>query len=336
MKFRTEYIASASHHQLDIDHPIAMLGSCFSEYMQDHLRRYLWHAANSCGVLFNPLSIARVVNMLDLTEDRLDHELRDSLFKSGDMWHSWLADSSFSGTTPEDVVAKMKTALEELDTILTKGKTLVVTFGTAWCYFQKSDRPEESDAVSKCDDAECLDTVVANCHKQPQSMFCRRRVDTQTITDIWSDTLRRLCGRYPGLRVIFTVSPVRHVRDGFAENTRSKATLILAVDELCREIGCCEYFPAFEIVTDDLRDYRFYGPDLVHPSEQAVDYILEKFFDTFVAKTEREVLRRGEEIFRRLQHRPINPSSKAAKEFSEESLRLYRQFMDLHPRAAKL
>lgn len=318
MKFRTEYNAPKARHRLDIDHPIAMLGSCFSEYMQDHLRRYLWHAANCCGVLFNPLSIARVLNMLDMPGDMVEQELRGSLFEREDLWHSWLADSSFSGATQDYVTDKMKAALSELDALLSKGKTLIITFGTAWCYFLNGD------------------TVVANCHKQPKEMFRRLRVDAQTITDIWRDTLRRLCGRYPGLRVIFTVSPVRHVRDGFAENARSKATLILAVETLCREITCCEYFPAFEIMTDDLRDYRFYGPDLVHPSEQAVDYILEKFIDTFVDKADREVLSQGEEIYRRLHHRPINPSSRAASLFREESLLLYREFMELHPETVRL
>lgn len=318
MKFRTEYTVKPSDLRLGLDKPVAMAGSCFSEYMGARLRRYMWDAANPTGVLFNPLSIATVLNLLGDKADAT-HFVRNSVFKSGSMSHSWLADSSFSHNNPDIVCSAISTALAGLDKLLTRGNTLIVTFGTAWCYYLAD-----------------TDYVVANCHKQPAAMFDRRFVGIDGIVDVWQKTLVEMKRRYPGLQVIFTVSPVRHVRDGLADNFKSKATLRLAVDRLCREFGWCRYFPAYEILTDDLRDYRFYTSDLVHPSEQAVEYIQEKFCETFVSPSEMEILKSGESVYRQLNHRPINPDSAEAEEFRRQSVEMYRAFKELHPYALRL
>lgn len=316
MNFRTKYKPVPSTLQLSLDRPLAMLGSCFTDYMGARFRKHLWQADNPCGVLFNPLSIARILSLLFESADMQKKIIGASIFKSGDLWHSWLGDSSFSAATPETVASRLSVSLDKLDTLLTKGHTLVVTLGTAWCYLLK----DSGD-------------VVANCHKQPSAKFSRELVNIETITSEWSKLLERLHRRYEGLQVIFTVSPVRHVRDGLPENSRSKAMLILAVDSLCRQYDYCHYFPAYEILLDDLRDYRFYATDMVHPSDQAVEYIKEKFCDTYFSATELKALQEGESIFRRLSHRAINPDSAETAKFREESLRLYADFLSRHPNA---
>lgn len=293
-----------------------MLGSCFTDYMGTRFRKHLWQACNPCGVLFNPLSIARILSMLTRTAEKKQEIIEASIFKAVDLWHSWLGDTSFSATTPEVVVHNITESLQQLDTLLSQGRTLVVTMGTAWCY--------------------CLNStseVVANCHKQPSALFERKMVDIETIIALWGQLLENLRSHYKGLQVIFTVSPVRHVRDGLHENTSSKATLILAVDSLCRRFDYCHYFPAYEILLDDLRDYRFYAADMVHPSDQAVEYIKEKFCDTYFSATELKTLQEGESIFRRLSHRAINPNSVETAKFKEESIRLYADFLSRHPNA---
>ena len=315
MKFRTEYTAKLSDLHLGIDNPVAMIGSCFSEYMGARLRRYMWRAANPTGVLFNPLSISSALNLI-LDSTQAPHTVRKSIFTSGGMSHSWLSDSSFSDPDPGMVCSRILDAAAELDKLLTLGNTLIVTFGTAWCYYLAG-----------------TDYVVANCHKQPASMFNRRFADIPDITDVWRRTLHAMKERYPGLRVIFTVSPVRHIRDGLTDNSRSKATLRLATDRLCNEFDWCRYFPAYEILTDDLRDYRFYAPDLVHPSEQAVEYIQEKFCQTFVSPSEMQILESGESIYRRLNHRPILPEASEAEEFRNKTSAMYRYFLESHPNA---
>ncbi len=319
MNFRTEYKPKSSALQLSLDRPLAMLGSCFTDYMGTRFRKHLWQACNPCGVLFNPLSIARILSMLTEPAEKKQEIIEASIFKAGDLWHSWLGDTSFSATTPEKVVHNITVSLQLLDTLLTNGRTLVVTMGTAWCYFLKNT----SD-------------VVANCHKQPSALFDRKMVYIETIIALWGELLENLRSHYEGLQVIFTVSPVRHVRDGLHENACSKATLTLAVDSLCRRFNYCHYFPAYEILLDDLRDYRFYAADMVHPSEQAVEYIKEKFCDTYFSATELKTLQEGESIFRRLSHRAINPDSAETTKFKEESLRLYADFLSRHPNALYL
>lgn len=316
MNFRTEYKPKPSALQLSLDRPLAMLGSCFTDYMGARFRKHLWQACNPCGVLFNPLSIARILDLLFARDDAQQEIIGASIFKAGDLYHSWLADSSFSATTAEEVAENITCALHELDTLLAKGNTLVVTLGTARCYFNKTSGQ-----------------VVANCHKQDPSLFKRKLVYIPTIIGIWGPLLGKLRMRYKDLQVIFTVSPVRHVRDGFHENSSSKATLIMAVDSLCSQYDYCHYFPAYEILLDDLRDYRFYAADMVHPSDQAVEYIKEKFCDTYFSATELKTLQEGESIFRRLSHRAINPDSAETAKFREESLRLYADFLSRHPNA---
>lgn len=313
MKFRTEIEPIKSDIALSIDKPLAFVGSCFADNISARMRRCLWQAENPLGVLFNPMSIVQALRIALLKQNPINH-YNEYIFSDGDIAHSWLLDTSFSGK-PDMMPLKFINARDRLDDILRHGRTLFVTFGTAICYYLKS-KPV---------------IVVANCHKQPAALFKRRPVSIEEITDVWSELIPELEQVYPGLHIIFTVSPVRHVRDGLHENQLSKSTLLIAVNKLCNKFANCHYFPAYEIVNDDLRDYRFYAADLVHPSDSAVEYIWEKLLDTYISETECRELTEGEKIAKRASHRPIIADSSAAADFTKTTEKLYAEFAARHP-----
>lgn len=288
MKFRTEYIPSKSGYTLDPSRPVALIGSCFADNMARKMRECRWEAFNGAGTLYNPISIAKVLDLI-LFDDDWEKNLKDFLFESEGYVHSWLFDSHFSRRSAEELISTVGELRMNFRNTLENARALIVTFGTAWCYFLDK-KP---------------DYVVANCHKMPQSLFSRRRVSVDDIVCVWDGLCGKLREIYPNLKVIFTVSPVRHLRDGFEGNARSKATLLLAAEEICNRVGDAIYFPAYEILTDDLRDYRFYASDLVHPSDQAVEYIWEIFCKTFLDAKGENLLKDGSKIYKRMNHRPI-------------------------------
>lgn len=288
MRFRTEYTPVSSDLRLDPTYPVVLIGSCFADNIARRMRECQWEAFNGCGTLYNPASIAKVLDMLVLSDD-VSSMVEDSLFESDGMVHSWLFDTHFSRTSASDCMQAVAEARNALLTSLAGAQALIVTFGTSWCY-----RLEERK-----------DYIVANCHKRPQAMFERFRLPVTETSRIWIDLCARLKERYPALKVIFTVSPVRHMKDGFEGNSRSKAALLLAVEEICGSADNALYFPAYEIVCDDLRDYRFYASDLVHPSETAVEYIWEIFRKTFIDGKGEQLLAEGRKKFKSLSHRPI-------------------------------
>ena len=294
MKFRTEYIP-ARGGTIDPGKPTVLLGSCFADNLGERIRRCMWEAENPAGTLFNPLSISSAIEVMLMatgrtggaqTEAERLRRFEESLFERDGIWLSWLFNSKLHGGSKEEICREFLERSRRLDTLLGKGEVLFVTFGTAWCYWLENDY------------------LVANCHKQPARLFERRRLTQKEIVDKWRGTLDLLQSLYPGLRIVFTVSPVRHLKDGFEGNKRSKALLLLAVEELC-ESSEAEYFPAYEIVNDDLRDYRFYASDLVHPSEEAVEYLWEIFQATYIDEKGKSRLKEGEAEYKRRNHRPL-------------------------------
>lgn len=289
MQFRSEYKAEKGEFLLDVERPVVLLGSCFSENIAGRMRACLWLAENPLGTLYNPMSIARTLAVTLGIDCDSDSEFRSTLFEGNGINHSWLFDSKLSSVNREECLQRFEEKRTALDTLLRQAEAIFVTFGTAWCYYL----------------AEQKDYPVANCHKMPADMFTRRRLSVDEIVDCWGPLVGKLKARYPQLKIIFTVSPVRHVKDGLHGNQLSKATLQLAVEQLCTSIDYCSYFPAYEILMDDLRDYRFYASDLVHPSEQGVEYIWEKFKETYLDSAGEARLRAGEKECKRRSHRPI-------------------------------
>ena len=296
MKFRTEIEKISWKSPIEYSSHILSLGSCFAERISSMLEERKFRVTPlPTGILFNPASIAQSLNLMASR-----HKVsKEELFEVDGRWLSYNFHSSLSAATPEEAMAEMQGAIERGGEALDSATHLIITLGTAWIY-----RLRESGAV------------VANCHKQPASMFSRELLSVESIVEM----LQPVCESFKG-DIILTVSPVRHVGEGLADNSLSKAILRVAVDTLQRQYPeRVSYFPAYEIVIDDLRDYRFYAEDLVHPSQMAVEYIGEKFFEVALSANSKAVMSRVERIVQATKHRALNPHSESYKRFCRQQL----------------
>ena len=253
MKLQTVVDIAPSKWKIGYEDKILLLGSCFSDEIGEQMKqRYLHVTCNPFGTLYNPLSIAQALTMTEMPD----------LVKHEGLWHAMSHHGSFSRADKEEAEGAIRTSIETMQQALHEASVVIVTFGTAWVY--------EKDGA-----------IVGNCHKLPENCFTRRRLTVEEIVAAWKPIL----AQYPDKHWLFTVSPIRHIRDGLHENQLSKATLLQAVEKLIANSqvkpATAQYFPSYEIMLDELRDYRFYADDLVHPSSLAVNYIWERFVDTF-------------------------------------------------------
>ncbi|MDE5552464.1 MAG: GSCFA domain-containing protein [Muribaculaceae bacterium] len=289
MKFRTEYLPGKPKLYLDPTEPVILLGSCFADNIGRRMSLCRWDTlVNPCGTLYNPSSISKILR-LALSQDDISETIRESVACRDNLVVSWLMDSHASTYSTVETIRNVSQRVKSLSAYLRKAGTLIITFGTAWVYELR----------------ETPGYIVSNCHKFSPDTFLRRRLKVCEIVEEWSELLGVLRRYNPVMRVLFTVSPVRHLKDGFEGNSRSKAILQLACEELCDTAGEVFYFPSYEIMNDDLRDYRYYAPDMVHPSEVAVEYIWEKFQQSYLSPESQRMLKDGERETKRLNHRPI-------------------------------
>ena len=295
MKFRTEIEVAPLAEGLEYGAKIFALGSCFAENISERLRRSKFSiASNPFGILFNPASIAAAIDRL---ADARSFAVCDiTAGKEG--YFSFDAHSSLDGKTHTEAFGNLNKAVAQGAKALAEADWVILTFGTAWVYEHEG-------------------RVVANCHKQPASQFERRRLSVAEIVERYS---RLFEGILRDKRVILTVSPVRHIGDGLQETSVSKATLRLAVEELVAKYGNAHYFPSYEILIDDLRDYRYYADDLAHPSNMAVDYVWERFCDVVLTDAAKAKLLQVEQIVAAAEHRPFNPESEAHKAFCRKMM----------------
>lgn len=245
-----------------------------------------WEALTPLGTLYNPFSISMAIDLMLENDEAASLIFKNSLSLFNGIWNSCFFDSSFSSGNPDYCLEEFLARRKIFRDSLSLGKTLIVTFGTSICYFKKEELP------------------VGNCHKLPASEFSRRRPEIKEFLEYWEKTLMHLQHFCEDVKLIFTVSPVRHLKDGFTANARSKALLLLLVEEICCRHSNCFYFPAFEILNDDLRDYRFYADDLVHPSQEAIEYVWEKFKETFLDAQSVKILEEGFKKTKQSLHRP--------------------------------
>ena len=267
------------------------MGSCFTENIGAKMEALKYPVdINPFGILYNPLSVANGLQLL-LEKKRFSS---DDLFEHNGLWHSFSHHGRFSNTEQNVVLDDINTRIKSSATFLKQADFLFLTFGTAWIY-----RYKESGEL------------VSNCHKIPAREFVRERLSVQQIVEIYRELLTKIWQINPDLKVVFTVSPIRHWKDGAVENQRSKSTLILAVDQLIQELGTekCAYFPSYEIVMDELRDYRFYAEDMLHISEVAIKHIWSRFEAALVGAESIEIGREVQKINNAVKHRPINKKS---------------------------
>jgi len=261
MKLQTIVDIKPSEWKIGYEDKILLLGSCFSDEIGAQMQqRYMQVTCNPFGTLYNPLSIAQAINLQIFNSSNC----KLPLVEHDGLWHSMAHHGSFSRPTKEEAEEAVNESIVAMQKALNEATVVIVTFGTAWVYEMNGD-------------------VVGNCHKLPEKLFTRRRLSVEEIVAAW----RPILEQYKDKHWIFTVSPIRHIKDGLHENQLSKATLMMAVEELgntenrVQNTERITYFPSYEILLDELRDYRFYADDLVHPSSMAVSYIWERFVDTF-------------------------------------------------------
>ena len=295
MNFRTQVELPERETEIRHSERIMLFGSCFAENIGNLLKENKFRCdVNPFGVLYNPLSIANALSQILEGKEYKEEDL----FFLGGLWHSWMHHSDFSAPSQEEALALINFRLAKAKDNLAKADWLVMTWGTAYVYIHQE-----------------MQKVVGNCHKQPARMFERSMLDVGTIVEEWLHVLKKCREANPDLKVLFTVSPIRHAKDGMHGNQLSKATLLLAADELCRRCPDCFYFPSYEIMMDELRDYRFYADDMMHPSKLAVDYIWECFVETYFGKETKRILGEWHEIKNALRHRPFKPSSETYQKF---------------------
>ncbi len=309
--FRTELPSQDFGFRIRHQDCLMSIGSCFTENIGIRLRDLKFNSLyNPFGIIYNPISMSNMLHYL--LSDRTFTE--KDLFYHNEQWHSFMHHGSFSGLEKEATLAKMNRALTEARQCLPKVNRLMITLGTSLVYLLKE-----------------TGEIVANCHKFPAQAFTRQRLHIRDIAEAFEPILRDLKERNRDLQVIFTVSPVRHIRDGFVENQRSKAALLIAIQHLCEDLEYLHYFPAYEIMMDDLRDYRFYEADMVHPNPLAIDYIWERFGDAFFDKETRQLNAKIGEILQAAQHRPFHPQSLQHQAFLHKQLEKIEALAKAHP-----
>lgn len=301
MEFRTQVRPEKAGFSFSYAHSTLLLGSCFAENIGEKLASHCFAVdVNPFGTLYNPASVSAGVRML--AEDK--RFTASDLFLHEDLYHSFAHHSRFSASTEEDCLRQINERMVVSSASLKSAGRLVVTFGTAWVYRLKRDG-----------------RIAANCHKLPEKLFIRSRLTVDEIVDDWTDLIDMLLRGNPDLKILFTVSPIRHWKDGANGNQLSKATLLLAVDELRRRFpDSADYFPAYEIMMDELRDYRFYADDMLHPSPLAVDYIWECFSGQFLDREAQALLKDLAAINKAVSHKPFNPESDSYKDFLQQTL----------------
>ena len=296
--FKLNFDIPVQSAKIDLNHPLLLIGSCFSEAIGDYLRDCKFNAqVNPFGTLFNPISIFRA---LDIGLGKC--ELRP-LVQRGDLSYSWDTHSQISGTDAHELQLKLNHRFREVGEFLTDARWIMVTLGTSFVY--------ELQATGE---------VVANCHKFPQQDFKKRLLSTAEILDKFDETQKALLAINPEAQWLFTISPVRHLKDGLIENNHSKAILMQSVSELTSRYSHCHYFPSYEIIMDELRDYRFYKEDMIHPNELAINYVWNALLETCMNEGAQAFCQQWKPLLSALRHRAQHPESAEHQRFLNATL----------------
>ncbi|WP_346856263.1 GSCFA domain-containing protein [uncultured Draconibacterium sp.] len=280
------------------------MGSCFTENVGKKMAE-LNHSVdiNPFGILYNPMSVALGLEIL------MNKKVfsKNDLIRHGDLWHSFAHHGRFSALDENETLRNINDRIGLSSDYLKQADFLFITFGTAWIYRYKTSGE-----------------VVSNCHKIPAREFNRERLSVNDIVEKYTKLLKDLWKINPNLKILFTVSPIRHWKDGAIENQRSKATLLLAVEQLVQLFANdkCAYFPSYEIVMDELRDYRFYAEDMLHISDVAVNHIWEIFEENLIDAESRKWAKDVQKIRSAVNHKPFNKSSEEYYKFLCKTLKM--------------
>ena len=309
MKFRTILPPISTNRKIGLAEPILTIGSCFADSIGGKLAANKFKVlTNPFGTIFDPLSISRLLTH-SINQTEIDNQTfvnHQGVYKSLDLH------SSFAAASKAALATKIQAQIAEVHNFLRSAKWLLITFGTAYAYKYRH-----------------TGNYIANCQKLPAGEFQRQLLTADQLADDFRTLLSQLQLFNPDIQLVVTVSPVRHLKDGLAENSLSKATLRTLCHELTQTNDSITYYPAFELMLDDLRDYRFYQEDMLHPTDQAIDYIWQHFSQSFFADETMGFLRQWQKIRAALQHKPFNPRSPAHQQFLQNTLQELRQIGEI-------
>ena len=311
MNFRTKFQAKKSDIDISHNSKILMFGSCFAENIGQKLfeLKFPIHI-NPFGIIYNPVS---VFQSLEYIIERKEFRVEDLEFYN-EKWISFNHHGRFSSANYDDTLKLINDEIEKASFTLKDAQFLFITLGTSWIYRRKRN--------SK---------IVSNCHKLPGIEFEHFSLSIPEIEDLYKPMLAKLHQYNKNLKIVFTVSPVRHWKDGPMQNQYSKSVLIVAVQELVQEFDFVSYFPSYEIMMDDLRDYRFYSDDLFHPNQVAIEYIWEKFKDCFLSVEAIEISIKIDKILKSMRHRVFYPKTLSYKKFITNCMNMIDEIQNNHP-----
>jgi hypothetical protein len=298
MQFSTQVPLVKYPYPLDYTSNILSLGSCFAENIGEKFDYFKFQSTvNLFGIIFNPVSIEKIIRRAV----QKHYFTEADLFFHNEAWHCFDVHSELSHANKEAMLVRLNQILETTHTHITQSTHIIITLGTAWVY-RHTEKKE----------------IVANCHKVPQKQFTKELLSVEAIQQSLQNTIHLIAEVNANAKCLFTISPVRHIKDGFAENQRSKAHLITALHTIVNHpLATIHYFPSYEIMMDELRDYRFYAEDMLHPNAIAIQYIWEKFRETAISPDAFAIMEEVDAIQKALQHRPFNPNSEGHQKFLE-------------------
>ena len=287
-----------SHNQIDYNSELFLLGSCFVENIGNKLDYFKFqNTINPFGILFHPKAIETLIENAIVKKEYVENEV----FLNNEQWHCFDAHSKLSNSSKVELLKGLNQSIELTNKLLHESTHIIITLGTSWVY--RLDK---------------TNTIVANCHKVRQKEFLKSLLSIDDIYNSLQNSIDLIHSVNKKASIIFTVSPVRHLKDGFVESTRSKSHLITAIHQTIEAEKQSHYFPSYEIMMDELRDYRFYDEDMIHPNQTAVNYIWEKFKEVWISKKASIPMEDVDTIQKGLLHKPFNPSSKAHQQFIQQ------------------
>ena len=300
MKFKTTLEPKQTEINVSYSDKLFFIGSCFSENIGKKLANLKFQTSiNPFGIIYNPISIFEVLDSI-VSHKKYSSE---NIFKHNDIWKCFDFHSDISAIDADALLSKINYKIEEANTFLKQSNVLFITFGTSWVYKNNEEK------------------IVANCHKIPQKKFTKVLLDDNTIIAAFKKTYKQIKSINPNINIVLSISPVRHIRDGIVENNQSKAQLISATHKLVSEFNNVHYFPAFEYIIDDLRDYRFFKADLVHPNELAIQYVFEKFELTYINEATLLKKKAIEKVLKSLNHKVLFKETDAYKLFKNKLIK---------------
>ena len=300
MEFRTPIQISTSPIRIDHSTKILTLGSCFASVMGQRLYENKFQVkVNPFGIIFNPVSILKA---LEFSAEGKNN-FKSSYIQNNGIWYNYDLHSDWSSSNREELDQRLSYLISTIHAYIKTSQIITITFGTAFIYRLLSNK-----------------AIVANCHKIPSSYFQKEMLSTEEIVDAFEKVYTKIKNLNPAIKFILTVSPVRHIKDGIEQNNLSKSICRVACSAIEKKLKDIEYFPAYEIMMDDLRDYRFYKEDMIHPTTLAEDYIWEKFLEKYSNEGTRDFLKDWDSVKKAIEHKPFHPDSEAHQQFLKETI----------------